>query len=81
MDTEVWASGPQSYEVRVAGGPEVVGRILIAADSGQQATVEAVAGSPLEGVPPGPYPSRSTAMETIGTHMRGNCDMGGYIQR
>jgi hypothetical protein len=81
MDTEVWASGPQEYEVRVAGGPEVVGRILIAADASQQATVEAVAGSALEGVAPGPYPSRSTAMETIGAHMRGNCDMGGYIQR
>ena len=81
MDTEVWTAGPQTYEIRVVGTSEMIGRIHVSADTSQQATIEPVVGSALDGITLGPYPSRSTAMETIGTHLRGNCDTGGYIQR
>ena len=80
MDTEVWAAGPQTYEIRASGGSDVVGRIHIDADPGQRATIEPVEGGALAGVETGPYTSRSAAMEIVGTYLRGNCDMGGQIQ-
>jgi hypothetical protein len=78
MDTLIRPSGSQSYDVLPAGNRVAIGHIWM---KGNGARIEAVDGSPLVGIDPGPYPSRDEAMREIERHTGGACAMGGFRER
>jgi hypothetical protein len=78
MDTVIWPSGSQGYDVLPVGSRVAIGHIWM---KGSGARIEAVDGSPLVGIDPGPYLSRDEAMRVIERHTGGACVMGGFREQ
>ncbi len=62
---------PLVLRISTDDGAQELGRIVQADE--RQLRISPVAGSPLEGIDPGPYADRGTAMAAISAHLQGTC--------